>query len=195
MTEPRTTAPAGAERRVKDLMLPLSEYATVPADRNLRDAVVALYRSRKHLTKNRHHHRAVLAIDDRGRVVGKLTYWAILASLEPPLIGTFDAQSLQQSSLSPELVAAIQDRVASLQGGLDRMCQAAGLMSVSDAMVPVDEHIDEAAPLTEAIDRLVDHHAQSMLVTSGDAVVGILRLSDVFEEVGDLIRRSAGSES
>jgi len=98
MTEPRTTAPAGAERRVKDLMLPLSEYATVPADRNLRDAVVALYRSRKHLTKNRHHHRAVLAIDDRGRVVGKLTYWAILASLEPPLIGTFDAQSLQQSS-------------------------------------------------------------------------------------------------
>jgi len=55
-------------------------------------------------------------------------------------------------------------------------------------MVPVRESIDETAELMEAIQGMVDSHAQSMLIMWEGKVVGILRLSDVFEVIAGIIR-------
>jgi hypothetical protein len=50
-------------------------------------------------------------------------------------------------------------------------------------MIPVTESIDENALLTEAIHRIVLWQTLSILVTRGGEVVGILRLSDLFDEI------------
>ena len=57
-------------------------------------------------------------------------------------------------------------------------------------MVPIGESIDEDALLTEAIHQMVLMHALSIPVTRHGEVVGILRQSDVFEEVADIIMSS-----
>ncbi len=44
------------------------------------------------------------------------------------------------------------------------------------------------SPVTEAIHLLVMTHDYSTMVTRDGNVIGILRLSDVFEEVADIIR-------
>ena len=45
------------------------------------------------------------------------------------------------------------------------------------------EYVEEDASLDVAIHRLVMGHHQSLLVTKGEKIVGILKLTDVFAEI------------
>ena len=56
-------------------------------------------------------------------------------------------------------------------------------------MHPVAEHVDANAPLREAIHKLVEFQTLSLLVTSADRIVGVLRLSDVFHVVSKVITK------
>jgi len=174
--------------RVKELMLALDDYATVQSDATLREALVALSKAQLGLTYDRHHHRAVLVLDRGGKVVGKLTHWAMLRSLEPSFFGEADHEALSRSNLSQEFIHSLESRFAGLRRDLGATCREAARVRVEDAMVPVRESIDEEAELSEAIRKMVLGHCQSVLVSRQGEVVGILRLSDVFEEVADMIR-------
>ena len=180
-------------RKVKELMLALDDYATVPSGATIREALVALSKAQMGLTYDRHHHRAVLVLDAEGRVVGKLTYWSILRSLEPALFREVDREALSRSNLSPEFIQSLERRSSGLRRDLAATCREAARVRVEDAMVPVQESIDEEAELAEALHLMVLGHWQSMLVTRGGEVVGIVRLSDVFEEVADMIRGTANA--
>ena len=169
-------------------MQSLDEYATISCKCTIREALVALNTAQLGLTPDRHHHRAVLVLDGWGNVVGKLTHWAILRSLEPDLLQNEDLASLDRAGLSAEFVHRLKNEARMFSGSIARTCAAAGRVRVEDAMVPVGESISEDAPLTEAIQRFVLLHSQSLLVRSDERVVGILRLSDVFEEVANQIR-------
>jgi len=57
---------------VKDLMVPLEEYATVPLDSTLYDAILALEKAQAAFDPKKHKHRAILVLDASGKVVGKL---------------------------------------------------------------------------------------------------------------------------
>ncbi len=173
---------------VRDIMLPLSDYATVPADRSLRDALIALDDAHLGLDDDCAYHRAVLVLDPAGRVVGKLTHWAILRALEPGLHHRGDLEALHRAGLSPSFIEGVVDSLPIPGESLDSLCRAAALIPVRQAMVPAGESIPETASLVKAVRMLVANHAQSVLVTRGLDVVGILRLSDVFEAVAQLIR-------
>ena len=68
---------------VRELMVPLEDYATVPREATLRDAVLALEKAQMNLDPNRHKHRAILVLDEGGKVVSKITMKNILVALEP----------------------------------------------------------------------------------------------------------------
>jgi CBS domain-containing protein len=180
------------DKKVKDLMLPLAEYATISAESTIREALVALNKAQMGLTYDRHHHRAILVIDETGEVVGKLTHHSILASLEPRLLGSVDLRQLDRAGLTQEFISSMEESAVNLNLTLERMCAEAGRRKVEQAMVPTIESIEEEAPLAEAIHLIVRKHVQSVLVTRSDRVVGILRTSDVFEEVADMIRSTEG---
>ena len=50
------------------------------------------------------------------------------------------------------------------------------------------EFIDKDANLNEAVHQLIIGRHQSLIVSSGKEIVGILRLSDVFREVCNMIK-------
>lgn len=183
------------EKTVKEVMLSLDEYATVYRGCTIQDALVALSKAQLGLTYDRHHHRAVLVLESTGEVIGKLTHWAILRKLEPELLQQADLSSLARAGLADGFIVELQQRVSQAHSSLERMCRLAAKISVEEAMVPVGEHIAEDAPLTEAISRMVAERCQSLLVVGDDRVTGILRISDVFEEVADLIREAGCGES
>ena len=175
-------------RKVEDLMLPLSEYATISENATLRDALKALDEAQLGLTQDRHFHRAVLVLDEAGHVAGKLSHWALLRCLEPRMHFKDDLRSLDRAGLSPEFVDQIVKNLPVPQDSMEGLCHRAAHTRVRDVMVPALESISADAPLFEAVRLLVLSHAQSMIVTRGGNAVGILRLTDVFEEVANRIR-------
>jgi hypothetical protein len=170
-------------KRVKDLMLPLSEYAVVDEGTSLRDALAALEQAQAQLRPGQPYHRAVLVRGADGRIVGKLGMHGFLEALEPKYAVLGDVERLSQAGLSEEFVNSIMDSYRFWQDNIDDVCRRAHAVGVGQVMKPVEASIDEQKSLTEAIHLLVMWHTQSILVTRDEEVVGILRLSDLFREI------------
>ena len=73
---------------------------------------------------------------------------------------------------------------------LEDLCQEASKIIVKDVMYTPSEgeYVDEGASINEGIHQLVVGHHQSLLVTKGAKVVGILRLTDVFFKISTMIK-------
>jgi CBS domain-containing protein len=175
---------------VKELMVPVEAYATVPREATLREAVIALDKAQLTLDPSQHKHRAILVLDENGAVLGKITMKDILIALEPNYGKVEGTDVLERSGFSPDLIKSMLENNALWAEPLQFARDRANELNVVDFIrAPSDEeYIDEHAALGEAIRRLVAYPYLSLLVTRSDEVVGILRLSDVFAKICDTIK-------
>jgi CBS domain-containing protein len=172
-------------------MVPLEEYAVVGPNASLLDAVLALERAQRTVTPGRQPHRAVLVVDRRGKVVGKLGHLGFLKALEPRYNAMGDLKTLSRVGLSTEFISSMMGHMSLWTDSFEDLCQRARSTRVEDVMRPVTESISENAPLPEALHQIIVCQSLSLLVTQGSDVVGILRLSDLFTAVTQAIRGCA----
>ena len=175
---------------VKDLMVPLAEYATISEQATLYDAVLALEKAQEAFDPMRHRHRAVLVFDKKNKIVGKLGQLDIVKSLEPKYAEMGDLGPLSRTGFSPQFLRSMIEKFALWDESLTDICRKAAKLKVKDIMyTPTEgEYVEENASLGEAIHQLVMGHHQSLLVTSGEEIVGILRLVDVFKDVCETMK-------
>jgi CBS domain-containing protein len=175
---------------VKELMVPIKKYATVSRDATLREAILALEKAQMALDPSRHKHRAVLVLDESGKVVSKITMKHILIALEPNYGKVEGTGVLERSGYSPDLIRSMLENNALWTEPLQFFRERAAKLKVGDLIHPPseDEYIDENATLGEAIHQMIVNPYLSLLVTRGDEVLGILRLSDVFIKICDVIK-------
>jgi hypothetical protein len=114
----------------------------------------------------------------------------ILIALEPNYGKMEGTGVLERSGYSPDLIRSMLENSALWTEPLQFFGERAAKLKVGDLIYAPseDEYIDENATLGEAIHQLIMYPFLSLLVTSGEAVVGILRLSDVFTKVCDIIK-------
>jgi len=174
---------------VKELMVSLTEYATVREDATLYEAVLALEHARKSFDQRRARHRAVLVLDENEQVVGKISYLDIIESLEPKYA---DVEELKHtiSTFTPDFIRSLMRKYNLWQKPLDDICRKAARVRVTDVMYTPSEadFMDEDFTLDEAVHRLMVQRLQSLLITRREQVVGVLRLSDVVERICGMIK-------
>ncbi|MFH1811610.1 MAG: CBS domain-containing protein [Pseudomonadota bacterium] len=172
-------------RIVEDLMLPLDRYPRVSADAVLSDALAALRQARQQGPLGSEPARAVLVVETDGAVSGKISLWAILRALDPRLRTRSKVSPLVRTDMAAELLAAGEPGSGVADGDFQECCRAAAAVAVRDVMLSTRESVEATAPIGQAVEKMVLHRAQSLLVTRGPRVVGIIRLSDVAEQVMD----------
>ena len=167
---------------VKDLMVPLSEYATVSVGSTLSEALRALAKAQEEYNHTQYKHRAVLVLDEHKQVVGKLSQLDFLRSLEPVDETIERIKDIRKFGFSSKSVALQQERYRreSLPS-MDVFSQAAS-MKVEDFMqTPSEgEYVNEDTSLYTAVHQLITGRHLSLLVTRNQKIVGVLRMSDVF---------------
>ena len=168
---------------VKELMVPLEEYPTVSEESSVYEAVITLEKAQDNFDKSRYAHRAILVYDGEKRIVGKVSQWDLIKSLEPKYEGFGDIRSASLCGLSPSLIKSMMESSRLWQDDLDFLCNRVAGKKVKDIMYrPTEgEKVDEAATLGEALHCLILGHHQSLLVTREKNIVGILRLTDMFK--------------
>ena len=176
--------------KVKELMVPLAEYATVSEDATLNEAILALDASQNRVSESREKHRAILVLDKNRHLVGKLTQWDVSAGIEP---GYRSIESLTEKphfGMSPEYLRTMMQDFGLWKKPLEDLCRKSSEIRVKDIMskLTTGEFIDEEASLDEAIHLLVMGHHLSLIVRKGETVTGILRMSDVFKEICDKVK-------
>jgi len=170
---------------VKDLMVPISEYATVSEGATLYEAVAALEKAQEEFAHTRYSHRAVLILDKSGRIMGKLNQFDFLQALEPEDNRADQVNDLRKFGFSETAIVHQQEQ-SPLKGiSMDTVFQKASEFRVEDYMrTPSDgEYVDENTSMNTAVHQLIAGHYLSLLVTRGKDIVGVLRLSDTFAAV------------
>ncbi|MFO7554959.1 MAG: CBS domain-containing protein [Desulfobacterales bacterium] len=174
---------------VRDMMIPIKDYAAVSEDATLYEAVKALKEAQIKFDLSPYHHRAVLVYDANGKIVGKLSQLDGLKSLEPKYEDVFNPEGMDRFGINQEYIRKMIRELGLLKPPLDDICRIAAAVKVKNIMhSPTEgEYISETASLSEAVLLLVVGSHQSLLVTRNKEIVGILRLSDVFKKISDLI--------
>ena len=178
-------------RTVRDLMVPLQEYATVNEDASLYAAVMALEEAQKKFHQDRYKHRAILVLDKSNRVVGKLSQLDVLKGLESGYKKMGDFKGISHTGFSVEFIKSMVDKYELWKKPLEDICRRSPHIKVKDIMyTPTEgEYVPMDATLDQALHQLVVGHHQSLLVTKdGKEIVGILRLTDVFQEISEMIK-------
>jgi CBS domain-containing protein len=177
-----------ATKKVKDIMVPLSRYGVVNESATLLDALLEFDKSMEKRDRRRQPPRAILVVNDDGRVVGKIGQMAFLRALEPKHNILADMSKLSSAGVSEQFIASVTEHYKFFQEDLHSMCARARHIRLKDIMHPLTEHIDESATLSEAIYRFVVWDTLSILVTKGDDAVGLLRLSDLCQELAEYMK-------
>lgn len=175
---------------VKELMVPLSEYATVPEGSTLFDAVMALEKAQEEFDHTKYRHRAVLIMDNNNQVIGKLSQLDVLNALGPEERDIDEIQRLRRYGFSTDFVRNVRTQRRMQASPLKDICSKASKLIVEDFMqAPSEgEFIDQEATLEIAVLQLVMGHHLSLLVTHRKKIVGILRLTDAFAAVFHTIK-------
>jgi len=170
---------------VKDLMIPISEYETISTESNLYEVALALDKAQKAYEQGMHPHRILLISDENGEIVGKISQLDVLRALEPKGQQIQNSKTLSRFGVSSSYLKPMLSQCGFWDKPLIDICRSAGRLKVKILIcAPAEgEYVPEDASLSEAIHQLALEHHQSLLVTRGKKIVGILGQTDMFKEV------------
>jgi CBS domain-containing protein len=176
--------------KAKDLMVPIEDYATVSEEASLYDAVLALEEAQRRFDQNRDRHRAILVYDKNNRIVGKLSQLDVIRGLEPKYDQIGDLKAIAGHGFTPEFIQSLVKSYSLWEQPLQDICSKAAHIKVKHIMyTPTQgEYVPEDASLDQVVHQLIMGRHQSLLVSRGRDIVGILRLSDVFREICNRIK-------
>lgn len=164
------------QKKVRDVMIPLADYATVTEDATVKECIEVMRRA---LTgsKGDIYIRCLLVLDKEQRPRGILTLRDLIRAIEP---GFSDPQKLAET---------IQWAASKPEFGWDKFldeeqARERTKKTVKDIMRQLKLiTIDADAPLLQAAFLMVKHNIGRLPVTEGDRVIGMVRLNEVFMEI------------
>lgn len=169
--------PGTNEKRVKDIMTPIEEYSTVGVNNTVKDAITVLKKSfcPDDLTGGKGH-RSILVLDENEHLVGILTLRALLKAVEPQFI------KVDQWAVPVFWEGLFTDR-----------CREESSKKVRDIMVPIKFiSLDADDTIIKAVHAMIKHKLGSLPVAKNGTVVGMVRITEIFHEISNLVADQPG---
>ncbi|MBW2194590.1 MAG: CBS domain-containing protein [Deltaproteobacteria bacterium] len=147
-------------KKVKDLVIPISDYPHLPYWGTLREAIIQL--SVAYETG----HHTVLVFDESYKLVGMLLERDVLKGLEPKF-----AQHYEDG------VSILWDEL--LDSGLEKQLDR----PIKECMSAVNAKVDAEDTVLKASHIMVHDNVYLLPVMDGDKLIGVIRMGDVFQEI------------
>ena len=162
------------DKTVKDLMIPLEDYPHIPYWFTLRQAM-AIIREASIKFEGSFEPRAVLVFDEKYQLMGMLTLRDIIKGLEPRFL-----KETNLVKMDPSLTVLLGDL-------LGPNLKEASQRPVSEVMSPIQATVDGDAPIVKALYVMIKENVGLMPVIQDNKVAGMIRLSDLFGEIAQLV--------
>jgi len=178
-------------KAIQDIMVPVADYAVVPETSTLKEALVALENNNRRYKDGPYRHQSLVVVDTNQHVVGRLSQIDIMRALEPRYQKIGDVTS-GLAGLTTQMLATIREEFRLWERPIEDLPAIINELKVVDVMqVPTEgEFVMETDTLNIAMHRIVMGQHHSLLVTRGKLIVGILRSTDVFNALYDLLEIS-----
>ncbi len=174
-------------KTVKDIMVPLSQYVVVSEHDTIRVGLERMQESRASMPEDEYYHRAALVKNDANEIVGKLSYLGFLEALDPKYDNLEELESAAGSGITRKDLHREMGNLGFWEEKYPIIKERADELTMKDAMMKFDQHIEEDAALIKAMHLMVQSNALSLLTVRDDHITGIVRLSDLFEEITNIV--------
>lgn len=175
---------------IKELMIPIESYVTVYEDVTVGEAIKVLEKVReKYQAEGKQYKpRQLIVLNKDNQIVGRLNQMDVVSSLEPKYrtrTGDDAIKHISASGISPALLKEMMQWYSLWGESFIDRCKDVTKMSVKDCMRTIQriEYIAESDSLETAVHQMVMGRNTMLMVTRNDEVVGILRLSDIFDQI------------
>ncbi|WP_022662527.1 CBS domain-containing protein [Paucidesulfovibrio longus] len=169
------------ERLAEEIMIPLTNYATITEDETVRSAIVKLKELGTQLVSTDRlmdtGHRSILVFDKTGDLTGILSPMDLIAAARPAYL----------SVPKPSMADSLQYSTMFWQGLFTSRIQEIADKKVADIMSDCPPVIDATANLMEIAETMFSQRARRLAVARGGKVVGVVREQEMFFEIGRII--------
>jgi CBS domain-containing protein len=176
-------------KTVRDMMIPLERYAVTSPDKTLKEAVLDLRQSYCELETGMCTEagpRTILVVDQNGELRGILDFGSILRVLIPEVAGGL-SEKLRSLSVSVTYAEAdsisLDDARAQFRARVIRNSN----VKVSDIMLKTRGTIQADVGLLDALKLIFRNKITKLPVYEGDKLIGLLRDTDLFLAVADVL--------
>lgn len=179
----KKTAPhADGEKSVSGVMVPISEYTTLPENAKIRDAIFALKQSfySKMATSMimETGHRSVLVMDNQNKCSGLVEIIDLMDMIMPAYL----------SAPKPSLADTIQYSPMFWKGMFTTEIKKKSALPITEVMSAAPYAIDGNASLMEACYMMLQHKVRRLVVMQGGKIAGVIREQDLFFEMEKILR-------
>jgi len=151
-------------KKIKDLVIPLSEYPHMPYWGTLKEAIVQL-----NVAYDTNHH-TVLVFDEAYKLVGKLLQKDILKGLEPKFARHYeDGVHIAWDGL---LKAGAEQRLS---------------RPINEFMSEITAKLDAADSILKASHIMLQNDSYLLPVLEKDKLIGVVRMGDLFHEITNAV--------
>jgi len=173
------------------MMVPVADYALVAQTATLREALVALENDKRQYKDGPYRHQSLVVVDANQHVLGRLSQIDIMRALEPRYKKIGD-MTTGFSGLTSQMLVAMREEFRLWDRPVETLSGIIDELEVADVMqIPTEgEFVTETDTLNVAMHRIVMGRHHSLLVTRGKLIVGILRSTDVFNALYDMLEIS-----
>lgn len=175
--------------KVRDLLVPLAEYAVTTVDKPLREAIPRLWKLYCQVEEGQcteAGHRNILVLDGSGKLVGIMDFRSILRVLIPEIAGGLSAK-LEALGVSIAFAQAGAVDLDEARSSFRARVLKNADTPVSEVMLKIRGTIAAEADLMEALKTLYRNKVSVLPVYDGDKLVGVLRESDLFLTVAGIL--------
>ncbi|MBF0430889.1 MAG: CBS domain-containing protein [Fibrobacteria bacterium] len=181
------------EKKVKDIMIPIKEYATVHENDTLLDVIKVLDECNRKIPEGQYKLRSVLVVNRSGKIIGKIAHLGFLKALEPKYDHMPALDELSSSGLSSDYLQSIMRNMNLWDDAFCEYCdiaERAEIIQVHEVMDPINKNINADASIFDAIHKIIMWNMLSIPVTRNHEVVGIIRQADIYKEISEYIKNS-----
>ncbi len=176
------------EKRVKDIMIPIENYATAKPDATLKEAVMILRISHCELDRGicTEAGPRTIFVTEGDKLLGIIDFKQILRVLIPEVAGGI-SQKLQSLGVSVTFGEADAIHLDESSASFIARIRKNAEVKVKDIMLKVKGTIDADADLIEALKLIFKNKITKLPVYGGGKLVGVVRDTDLFLSVAEVL--------
>lgn len=177
--------------KVKDLMVDVKEFHTIPIHATFYEAHGALEKAQKDFLAGRSKYRTLLVEDEKGTIVGKLSPMDLIQGLEPKYADVIDTNRLRFKDILYVIESEKHKKVL-WERPFDQLCRTAMDTRIKSFItLPVEGHkLRKDDSLDEALHLFAMTRHDTLFVMDGNKLVGLLIFADVYDYISKTIEET-----